>query len=524
MKFISRHILPVLCAVMAVAAAGCIKDNIPYPHIQANIITIAAEDQSQNAQIDSLLRSVTLFFGETANIYDVKITDLTLTPGSEIVGDDITGGIDLSSPRHVIVRLYQDYMWTISARQNIERYFTIGGQVGSTEIDVPARRVVAYVSETTDLESVLVKTIKLWPENATVDKDLEGKRVDFSRPVEIVADIHGHKETWTIYIVQTESVVTTLRVDPWTNVAWVYGQAEAGRDNGVEYRLATDSEWTRVPESMMSYDGGSFHARIIHLSPETSYVARAFSNQDYGDEIEFTTGQVLQVPNSDFDSWWLDGKVWNPWADGGVPFWDTGNKGATTLGSSNTTPTDDTVSGTGLAARLETRFVGIGIIGKLAAGNIFAGSYVRTDGTNGILSFGREFTARPTKLSGYLKYQTAPISSTTAGFGDLAGRPDTCIVWVALIDSEQPFEIRTNPNNRQLFDPDGPEVIAYGKIEFGENVPTYTPFEFTLDYKATDRVPRYILITASASKYGDYFTGGNGAVLYLDDFELQYDY
>ena len=116
------------------------------------------------------------------------------------------------------------------------------------------------------------------------------------------------------------------------------------------------------------------------------------------------------------------------------------------------------------------------------------------------------------------------ISSTTAGFGDLAGRPDTCIVWVALIDSEQPFEIRTNPNNRQLFDPDGPEVIAYGKIEFGENVPTYTPFEFTLDYKATDRVPRYILITASASKYGDYFTGGNGAVLYLDNFELKYDY
>ena len=67
-------------------------------------------------------------------------------------------------------------------------------------------------------------------------------------------------------------------------------------------------------------------------------------------------------------------------------------------------------------------------------------------------------------------------------------------------------------------------MIAYGKIEFGENVPTYIPFEFTLDYKATDRVPRYILITASASKYGDYFTGGNGAVLYLDDFELQYDY
>lgn len=524
MKLTLRYILPTACAALAVAFAGCIKDNIPYPHIQANIVSIAAEDQSQNAQIDSISRQVTLFFDEPANIYDVKISELTLTPGSEIVGDSITGGIDLSSPQKVILRLYQDYIWTISARQDVERYFTVGGQVGSTQIDVTAHRVVAYVSETTDLEAVLVKTIKLWPEGATVNKDLAGKRVDFSRPVEISVDIHGHQQTWTIYLVQTESVVTTVRADAWTNVAWVYGEAEAGRDNGVEYRLTTDSEWTRVPESMMSYDGGSFHARIIHLSPETTYVARAFSNQDYGDEIEFTTGPVLQVPNSNFDLWWLDGKVWNPWADGGDQFWDTGNKGATTLGSSNTTPTDDTVDGTGYAARLETRFVGIGILGKLAAGNIFAGRYVRTDGTNGILSFGREFTARPTKLSGYLKYQTAPISSTTTGFADLAGRPDTCIVWVALIDSEQPFEIRTNPNNRQLFDPEGPEVIAYGKIEFGENVTTYTPFEFTLDYKATDRVPRYILITASASKYGDYFTGGNGAVLYLDNFELQYDY
>lgn len=516
--------MPFVCVAVLVSLAGCLKDNIPYPVIQANIVAIEAEEQTQGAQIDSLTRTVTLYFGETANIYDVKITGLTLTPGAEIVSGSITDGLDLSSPRQVVVRLYQDYMWTISGHQDIDRYFTVAGQVGSTEIDVEARRVVAYVSESTDLESVLVKTIKLWPENAAYSKDLEGKRVDFSRPVEIEVDIYGHTETWSIYIVQTTSTVTTLRVDPWTNVAWVYGQAEEGRDNGIEYRLASESEWQRVPESMMSYDGGSFHARIIHLSAETAYVARAFSDKDYGDEIEFTTGPALQVPNSDFDSWWLDGKVWNPWAEGGVKFWDTGNKGATTLGTSNTTPTDDTVSGKGLAARLETRFVGIGIIGKLAAGNIFAGDYVRTDGTNGVLSFGREFTARPTKLSGYLKYKTAPISSTTAGFGDLAGRPDTCIVWVALIDSPEPFEIRTNPNNRQLFDPNSPEVVAYGKIEFGEDVATYTPFEFALDYRATDRVPKYIIIAGSASKYGDYFTGGNGAVLYLDDFKLEYDY
>ncbi len=33
-----------------------------------------------------------------------------------------------------------------------------------------------------------------------------------------------------------------------------------------------------------------------------------------------------------------------------------------------------------------------------------------------------------------------------------------------------------------------------------------------------------MIITASASKYGDYFTGGDGAVLYVDDFLFEYDY
>ncbi|MDE6331026.1 MAG: PCMD domain-containing protein, partial [Muribaculaceae bacterium] len=98
------------------------------------------------------------------------------------------------------------------------------------------------------------------------------------------------------------------------------------------------------------------------------------------------------------------------------------------------------------------------------------------------------------------------------------------IIWCALIDQPEPLEIRTNPSNRQIFDPDGSYVVAYGKVEFGQDVNSYIPFEFELDYKSTSRTPRYILLTASASKYGDYFTGGNGAVLYVDDLELEYDY
>jgi hypothetical protein len=307
-------------------------------------------------------------------------------------------------------------------------------------------------------------------------------------------------------------------------VAWVYGEAEAGAANTVQYRLKGTDTWTTVPESWLTHNGGSFYARLNNLTPLTTYEARAVSGEDFGSAIEFTTGENKQIPNSGFDDWWLNGKVWNPWAENDTPWWDTGNKGATTLGPSNSQPTSDTYSGSGQAAMLETKFVGVGALGKLAAGNIFVGSYVATDGTNGILSFGHEFTQRPTRVHGYLKYKTAPISSVATGFEDMKGQPDTCIVWCALIDQDTPFEIRTRPSNRQLFDPEGSYVVAYGKIEFGRDVDDYIEFEFPLKYASTQRVPKYILLTASASKYGDYFVGGNGAVLYVDDFELLYDY
>ena len=504
--------------------ASCIKNDIPYPYIQANFLSISAETQDQGSIIDSISRKVTFTFPETTDIYNVKISDYTITPGAELVGDPFAGGIDLSTPKTVILRLYQDYEWQMIANQNISRYMTLSGQVGSSVIDVPAHRVVAYVSDNIDITAVKIETIKLGADGSEMSPNLNGKVVDFTHEVQVTVTDHGRSEEWKLYVATTESSVTTVRADAWTSVAWVYGEAEEGKDNGVEYRLSGDNDWTSVPQEWLRHDGGSFSARIIHLSPLTSYEARAYSDDERGATVEFTTGPVVQLPNSSLDEWWLNGKVWNPWLEGGEQYWDTGNKGATTLGSSNSVPTDDTSTGEGWAAMLETRFVGIGSIGKLAAGNLFVGYYVRTDGTNGILSFGRSFSQHPTKLRGYLKYKDAPISHATEGFTSLIGQPDTCIVWCALIDAPEPFEIRTNPKNRQLFDPESPIVVAYGKIEYGETIENYIPFEFELNYKSTQREPKYILLTASASKYGDYFTGGAGAVLYLDDLELIYDY
>lgn len=517
----------ILILLTVVSFTSCIVNDIPYPRIQANFVTFEVEGQDRGALVDSASRNITVYLPEQVDIENVTVQNYTLSEGASLVGNPFKSPLDLSKPVRVEVHLYSDWTWTIKAEQKIERYFTVAGQVGPTEIDVPGRRVVAYVAKRASLNSIQVESIKLGPIGSTMTPDIEGQRVDFTNPVDIVVEAYGRRATWTLFVENTDIDVATERVDAWTNVAWVYGRGTAGQENGIEYRLQGTEQWTRVPDADLVVDGGNFHARIIHLSAETTYEARAFSGQAYGEVVTFTMGTPQQMPNSSFDDWWKDGKIWCPWAEDGEPYWGTGNKGAATLGESNSVPTEDTSTGTGWAAKLQTKFIGIGSIGKPAAGNIFVGSYVRTDGTNGVLSFGREFKMRPTKLRGYLKYKTATINyaeKDNPTMQAMIGQPDTCIVWIALIDSREPFEIRTNPKNRQLFDPDGDYVIAYGRVQFGEDIPDYIPFEVELNYKDTSRIPTYILATASASKYGDYFTCGSGAVMYIDDLELLYDY
>lgn len=523
----TRHIVYTLALVLGLASASCIHNDIPYPRIQANILSFDVKGQDGAPVIDSVARTVTVPFPEDADLYNVTVTGYSLTPGSAFVDDPFNKTVDLSTPLPVYIRLYQDWLWTIIARQDIERYFEVEGQMGETTIDVPGKRVVVTVRSSADLGALVIRSIKLGPTGSTMEPDLTaGSTFDGRSPFEISITNYGHTETWLVYVNQMAEAVKTVSAEGWTRVAWVTGQAEAGLDNGVEYRLTGSEEWTRVPKDDITSTSGTFTACIKHLSPNSSYQARAYSEQDYGDILDFTTGSETQLPNSDFEYWWLDKKVWCPWQEGHDAFWGTGNQGAATLGQSNVYPTEDTPSGTGYAACLETRFVGIGSLGKLAAGSIYAGYYVRTDGTNGVLSMGREFTQRPTRLRGQFKFTGATINyaDKAAQFQAMLGQPDTCIVWMALVDSSAPIEIRTNPSNRSLFDPDADYCIAYGKMEQVQTVSSYIPFDFKLEYKSTSRVPRYLLLTASASKYGDYFTGGTGAILYLDDFVLEYDY
>ena len=135
----------------------------------------------------------------------------------------------------------------IEGVQNIERYFTVDGQMGATIIDVAARRVVVTLPESVGLEHVKVLTMKLGPEGCLTTPYLAGEEINLEQPKEVELSIHGRKETWTIYGRTVTSTVETTRADAWSQVAWVYGSAIEGRDNGVEYRLKGTEEWTKAP-------------------------------------------------------------------------------------------------------------------------------------------------------------------------------------------------------------------------------------------------------------------------------------
>ena len=505
----------------------CIHNDLPYPTITQTITSIAAVGQSREAYIDSLSLKATVYLEETTDIQNVRFDEFTISTGGESDINLLEGSYDLQKPIYVTITRYQSYIWEINAVQNIERYFTVEGQIGETVIDPAACRVIVYLPENSDITNVKIESMKLGPEGITTYQPAisSGSSIDLTHPLRIEVICHNRTEYWTIYAELIEQTVGTDNVEAWSQVIWAYGSCEADKQGSFQYKLSSEEEWKDIDPAWLTQNGGSLSCYIPHLDPLTSYDVRAMAGEEYGNVVTVKTEETMDLPDGSFDQWWLkDGKIWCPWDEGGTPYWDTGNTGAATLGQSNVVPTDHTVTGSGQAAELNTKFVGIFGLGKLGAGSIYTGSFKKVDGTNGILDFGRPFNLRPTKLRGYYQYKTKDIDYSNSEMTYLKGRPDTCHIYIALTDWTAPYEIRTNPNNRQLFNKDADYVIAYGELTYSGVMDDYESFEIELEYRDYFTNPTYLQITCAASKYGDFFTGADGATLYVDEFSLDYDY
>ena len=99
---------------------------------------------------------------------------------------------------------------------------------------------------------------------------------------------------------------------------------------------------------------------------------------------------------------------------------------------------------------------------------------------------------------------------------------DVAKIYVALTDWSAPFVVNTNTGT--FFDVNDPSVIAYGELEDGTGTNgEYREFTINLEYRDLERIPTHVLIVATASKYADYFTGGEGSLMYIDEFEFLFE-
>ena len=347
--------------------------------------------------------------------------------------------------------------------------------------------------------------------------------------------------TWNI-VVSNATVATTEAIpyEIWTSKATLHGKVTGtlASTPKFQYRVkGSGSSWTTVDADLTE---STFSKEITGLTPGTTYEYQAMDGTQASTvTCEFTTETTFQPENASFEAVSDSSSIILIHGTGQSTWWDTGNHGSSTMNKNVTTPDTSVKHSGNQSLLLSSQFVGIGIIGKFAAGNLFAGKYLDTEGTDGILGWGRPCTSRPKALKVYVRYEPATVDN--GGDYIANGATDQGIIYVAIGDwagqeangGTWPFVVRTKKAS-SLFSTEkgtysGDGIIAYGEKTFeeayndGGNMKELT---INLDYDnfgGNQRKPTSIIIVASASKYGDYFQGGDGSKMWLDDMELIYE-
>lgn len=353
------------------------------------------------------------------------------------------------------------------------------------------------------------------------------------------AEGKSRKVVWNI--VASSATVETDEIIPsevWTSKATLRGTVTTALESvpKFRYRAQNTADWTTVEATRVE---NAFSKEITGLTPGTTYEYQAMDGEKASSvTYKFTTETAFQPENAGFEytsksvPTLIYGSGQNMW-------WDTGNHGSAKAKTDLTTP-DTSVKHSGnqslLLASKKPNIMGIG---KFAAGNLFAGKYLDTDFTDGVLGWGRPCTSRPKALKVWVRYEPGIVDEGGDHIAD--GETDQGIIYVAVGDwagqeaegETWSFVVRTK-NSSSLFSTakgtySGDGIIAYGEKIFteaykdGENMKELT-IELDYDsYGGTQRKPTSIIIVSSASRYGDYFEGSTSSVMWLDDMELIYE-
>lgn len=358
--------------------------------------------------------------------------------------------------------------------------------------------------------------------------------------IEVEVDESTNTYTFTFEVPRKASIsLVTRAANAWSTFAMlnagITAKTDAFNNSGLvmQWRKAGETEWTEIANSELTVDAtDNVTTTLKGLTPETTYECRLRyvdgETEVASDPVSFTTEKQIPLYNGGFENWWMDDKVAYPNAQG-TSFWDTSNPGAASFGGSITTQETSIKHSGNSAAKLESKYIVI----KFAAASMYTGTFGELVGTSGAkLNWGVPFTSRPTALKGYMQYAPVNIvSSGNQGYSSTAvnlggpnrNEPDVCGMYCVLLSASLKID-NTKMDEFPDWETDS-RVIAYGSLKDEQNVNTngqWQEVNIPLVYRDLTRKPTHLLVVFSASKYGDYFHGGKGSLLYVDDFELVY--
>lgn len=344
----------------------------------------------------------------------------------------------------------------------------------------------------------------------------------------------------------------------WATRATVYADVDAETAAGatINFAYGYDDTWNTV--AAVANGEGSYKADLTGLTPGKTYSYKLMINEEQvGDALTFTTEAAPNLPNASFEYASLVAgssyyKFYDPNCgvdEGKTMFWGSGNgegsEGTNGSASMNVVityiDTNDKVDGN-QSVLAETG----SMAGFLAAGNLFTGQFNGLVGTEGgKVNFGRPWTSRPTALKLYCKYKTGLIDIlNNNNLGVSKSDYDRAQIKIAIGTwdykkyggtKDSPVHINTTDASTFVDFYNDASTIANGdviiyndgySVNKGAKVTAATDgwVEYTipLEYHTTTAYPTHIIVSCASSMFGDYFTGYDGAQLWLDKFELVY--
>lgn len=344
--------------------------------------------------------------------------------------------------------------------------------------------------------------------------------------------------TYTFFIPTKPATQLSVTANAWAKLAYLTGNVVTSKDEltpakmKFQYRKKDVGEWT---DAVATLNGETYEGKVVDLTPETTYEYRmVYGEEQFVTEVkEFTTEAATVLYNGDFELWSQKDETIYPdsakYAGNELSFWNTSNPGTTQgLGAiggalNPTTSATSPVQHGQYAAQLKSAFKII----AFAAASLYTGNFAGLSGMSANMEFGKPFTGHPIALHGYYKYSPVVINHVDRmpeGVNIVEGETmDECSIFIAL--AKKSFTFNNNDESSYIDYEGDDNIIAYGELPSGAATSGdgYTEFTIPLKYKSLTEEPTHIIIVCSASKYGDYMTGGEGSTLYVDNFSLVYD-